>query len=63
MQATINDLHFNHTRQLSANQNPVTDERLLLEYSETGDRELYAKLVNRYERELFSYLRRYLGIA
>ncbi len=63
MQATINDLHFNHTRQLSAKQNPVTDERLLLEYRKTGDRELYAQLVYRYERELFSYLRRYLGNA
>lgn len=63
MQATIHDLHFNHTRQLSAKQNPVTDEQLLLEYRKTGDRELYAQLVYRYERELFSYLRRYLGSA
>ncbi len=63
MQATIHDLHFNHTRQISAKQAPVTDEQLLLEYRETGDRELYAQLVYRYERELFSYLRRYLGNA
>ena len=63
MQATIHDLHFNHTRQLSAKENPVTDEDLLLQYRETGDRELYAQLVYRYERELFSYLRRYLGNA
>jgi RNA polymerase sigma-70 factor (ECF subfamily) len=41
----------------------VTDEQLLLEYRQTGDRELYAQLVYRYERELFSYLRRYLGNA
>ena len=63
MQATIHDLHFNHTRQISAKQAPVTDEQLLLEYRETGNRELYAQLVYRYERELFSYLRRYLGNA
>lgn len=63
MQATIHDLHFNHTRQINAKENPVTDEELLLQYRETGDRELYAQLVYRYERELFSYLRRYLGNA
>ena len=63
MQATIHDLHFNHIRQISAKQQPVTDEQLLLEYRETGDRELYAQLVYRYERELFNYLRRYLGNA
>ena len=63
MQATIHDLHFNFTRQLTAKENPVTDEDLLLQYRETGDRELYAQLVYRYERELFSYLRRYLGNA
>ena len=63
MQATIHDLHFNHTRQLSAKEKPVTDEDLLLQYRETGDRELYAQLVYRYERELFSYLRRYVGNA
>ncbi|MDG2185729.1 MAG: sigma-70 family RNA polymerase sigma factor [Mariniblastus sp.] len=63
MQATIHDLHFNHSRQLFAKQDPVTDEQLLIEYRETGDRELYAQLVYRYERELFSYLKRYLGNA
>ena len=63
MQATINDLYFDHTRQLKAKENTVTDEMLLLEYRETGDRELYAQLVYRYERDLFSYLRRYLGNA
>src|SRR4029453_7167745 len=38
-----------------------TDEALLLGYCESGDRDLFAELVRRYERELFSYLRRYLG--
>lgn len=40
-----------------------TDETLLLRYRDTGSRELFAQLVGRYERELFSYLRRYLGDA
>lgn len=38
-----------------------SDERLLVQYRETGRRELFAELVQRYERELFNYLRRYLG--
>ena len=66
MQATSYDLHFNDchvNRQLEAKSNPVTDEQLLLDYRQTGDRELYAQLVYRYERELFRYLRRYLGNA
>lgn len=49
------------SRQLDAKSKPVTDEQLLLEYRANGDRELYAQLVYRYERELFNYLRRYLG--
>jgi len=41
----------------------LTDEQLLVEYRRTGDRDRFAQLVHRYERELFSYLRRYLGNA
>lgn len=41
----------------------LSDEQLLLQYRETGDRDLFAELVHRYERELYSYLRRYLGSA
>lgn len=41
----------------------LSDEQLLLEYRSTGDRDRFAQLVRRYERELFSYLRRYLGDA
>jgi len=63
MQATVNDLHYNVRRQLNAKVNPLTDEQLLLRYRQTGDRELFAQLVYRYERELYSYLRRYLGNA
>ena len=40
-----------------------TDEELLLGYRATGDRDLFTELVRRYERELYSYLRRYLGDA
>jgi RNA polymerase sigma-70 factor (ECF subfamily) len=63
MQATNDDLRFNEVRQLDARQNPVTDEQLIVQYRQTGDRELFAQLVYRYERELFNYLRRYLGCA
>ena len=38
-----------------------SDEQLLVQYRQTGRRELFAELVRRYERELFNYLRRYLG--
>ena len=51
------------SRQLKARTSTVTDEQLLIEYRSTGNRELYAQLVYRYERELFNYLRRYLGNA
>lgn len=40
-----------------------TDEELLLAYRESGDADLFSELVRRYERELYSYLRRYLGDA
>lgn len=38
-----------------------SDEDLLLGYRETGDRRLFEELIRRYERELFNYLRQYLG--
>ena len=41
----------------------LTDEHLLHNYRDSGDRELFARLVRRYERELYAYLRRYLGNA
>ncbi len=40
-----------------------SDEQLLLRYRSEGRRELFAALVKRYERELYNYLRRYLGDA
>ncbi len=41
----------------------MSDEELLLCYRATGRRALFDELVYRYERELFCYLRRYLGSA
>ena len=41
----------------------MTDEELLIRFRDSGDREAFEQLVHRYERELFSYLRRYLGDA
>lgn len=41
----------------------MTDEQLLLDYRDRGTREAFEELVRRYERELYSYLRRYLGDA
>ena len=41
----------------------LSDEGLLAAYRQTGDRRLFAALVQRYERELYNYLRRYLGDA
>ena len=40
-----------------------TDEELLLAYRLQGRREAFEMLVHRYERELYSYLRRYLSDA
>lgn len=40
-----------------------SDEDLLLEYQATGARRAFEELVHRYERELFNYLRHYLGDA
>lgn len=38
-----------------------SDEELLLRHRDRGDREAFERLVHRYERELYSYLRRYTG--
>lgn len=38
-----------------------TDEQLLLSYRKSGDQRFFSELVRRYERELYSYLKRYLG--
>lgn len=40
-----------------------SDEQLLLSYSRQENSAVFAELVSRYERELYNYLRRYLGDA
>src|SRR6056297_3757763 len=39
------------------------DESLIVQYRRSGDRSLYETLMRRYEREIYSYLRRYIGDA
>ena len=41
----------------------VSDESIIAQYRHTGDRGLYETLIRRYEREIYSYLRRYIGNA
>ncbi len=38
-----------------------SDEKLLLSYREKRDQRMFEELVRRYEKELYSYLRHYLG--
>ncbi|HLA85105.1 MAG TPA: RNA polymerase sigma factor [Thermoguttaceae bacterium] len=40
-----------------------SDEELLLDYRDRDDRGAFEQLVQRYERELYNYLRQYLGDA
>lgn len=40
-----------------------TDELLIIRYGQTGDRAIFETLMRRYEREIYSYLRRYMGNA
>lgn len=47
----------------TADRSGVSDEQLLLAHRDQADRDAFNQLVHRYERELFSYLRRYLGDA
>ena len=51
------------TRVTAIDQPEGTDEELFLRFRATDDRRLFEQLVHRYERELYSYLRRYLGDA
>ena len=41
----------------------IADESLIVQYRESGDRALYETLIARYEREIYNYLRRYIGDA
>src|SRR3954452_24217163 len=59
MQATLLEARDRPMQQPAS----LSDEELLLGYRESGDAKLFAELVHRYERELYSYLRRYLSDA
>ena len=59
MKATLPEPSVQPMQQAS----PLTDEELLLGYRERGNADLFSELVRRYQRELYSYLRRYLGDA
>ncbi|MCX7390247.1 MAG: RNA polymerase sigma factor [Planctomycetia bacterium] len=48
---------------LSAVAESISDEELLHRYQSRGDSQAFEGLVHRYETELYSYLRRYLGDA
>jgi len=40
-----------------------TDEMLIIRYSQSEDRQVFEMLMRRYEREIYSYLKRYMGNA
>jgi RNA polymerase sigma-70 factor (ECF subfamily) len=56
---TINRRRIKRARDLSR----ASDEQLMLRYRGKADAAAFEILVHRYERELYSYLRRYLGDA
>lgn len=41
----------------------ITDENLIADYRQSGDRTMFETLIRRYEREIYAYLRRYIGNA
>ncbi len=61
MNSTIEQMTPRNTE--SAPDASWSDEDLMLEYRSLGDRRAFDELVHRYERELYNYLRRYLGDA
>ena len=67
MICSVEQIDASSNRSLEENEYDVSvresDESLLLRYRQKGDRDDFAQLVHRYERELYNYLRRYLGDA
>lgn len=53
----------NSTCRQPARDGGPSDEALFADYCSTGREETFARLVQRYERELYNFLRRYLGNA
>lgn len=49
--------------QASVDAAAVSDEQLLESYRTTSDASVFSELVSRYQRELYNYLRRFLGDA
>jgi RNA polymerase sigma-70 factor (ECF subfamily) len=49
--------------QMTVSPSDVSDESLIEQYRHSGDRALFETLIRRYEREMYSYLRRYIGNA
>ena len=45
----------------TAEASDLSDEDLLAAYRHSGDRALFNQLMSRYQREIYSYLRRYIG--
>lgn len=45
----------------SVESSELSDEALLAAYRQRGDRSLFNQLMGRYQREIYSYLRRYIG--
>jgi RNA polymerase sigma-70 factor, ECF subfamily len=62
MRAAIDTVRPNATEQRRTISDKA-DEELLLDYKATGNRLAFEELVHRYEREMYSYLRRYVGDA
>lgn len=50
-----------HPESLAPELAESTDEQLVERYRKTGDRSLFEALMRRYEREIYAYLRRYIG--
>lgn len=48
---------------ISSSVEQLSDEDLLVTYTQTGQRAVFEALMMRYQREIYSYLRRYLGDA
>ncbi|MEM6469791.1 MAG: RNA polymerase sigma factor [Planctomycetota bacterium] len=50
-----------HNAEVSEKAVAASDEELLAEYRVSGDRGIFTELMGRYQREIYSYLRRYIG--
>jgi RNA polymerase sigma-70 factor (ECF subfamily) len=63
MNVLIDKKTYDYSCQDDTEYDDLTDEELLTAYRSEGDRNAFEELVKRYERELFNYLRHYLGDA